>query len=154
MDKREYKELSELAANGSTKAFARLYETVFREMYYTAFYSLCEDAAAVEVITASVRDGMSAINKLRGEDAFRAFMMRDVCARIRTALKEHPVEQRSSETFDVLAEFSRLGDTDRMVAAMYIGARLQPDEISLYTGLGSSAVTKCLERVLSGFELD
>ena len=35
MDKREYKELSELAANGGTKAFARLYETVYREMYYT-----------------------------------------------------------------------------------------------------------------------
>ena len=31
MDKREYKELSELAANGGTKAFARLYETVYRE---------------------------------------------------------------------------------------------------------------------------
>ena len=40
MDKREYKELSELAANGGTKAFARLYETVYREMYYTAFYTL------------------------------------------------------------------------------------------------------------------
>ena len=44
MDKREYKELSELAANGGTKAFARLYETVYREMYYTAFYTLCDDA--------------------------------------------------------------------------------------------------------------
>ena len=51
MDKREYKELSELAANGGTKAFARLYETVYREMYYTAFYTLCDDADAVELVT-------------------------------------------------------------------------------------------------------
>ena len=58
MDKREYKELSELAANGGTKAFARLYETVYREMYYTAFYTLCDDADAVELVTASARDGM------------------------------------------------------------------------------------------------
>ena len=51
MDKREYKELSELAANGGTKAFARLYETVYREMYYTAFYTLCDDADAVELLS-------------------------------------------------------------------------------------------------------
>ena len=53
MDKREYKELSELAANGGTKAFARLYETVYREMYYTAFYTLSDDPDAVELVTAS-----------------------------------------------------------------------------------------------------
>ena len=81
MDKREYKELSELAANGGTKAFARLYETVYREMYYTAFYTLCDDADAVELVTASARDGMTTVNKLRSEDAFRAFMFRNLCAR-------------------------------------------------------------------------
>ena len=70
MDKREYKELSELAANGGTKAFARLYETVYREMYYTAFYTLCDDADAVELVTASARDGMTTVNKLRSEECF------------------------------------------------------------------------------------
>ena len=93
MDKREYKELSELAANGGTKAFARLYETVYREMYYTAFYTLCDDADAVELVTASARDGMTTINKLRSEDAFRAFMFRNLCARIRTKLRESPVRR-------------------------------------------------------------
>ena len=155
MDKREYKELSGLAANGGTKAFAQLYETVYREMYYTAFYTLCDDADAVELVTASARDGMSAINKLRSEEAFRAFMLRNLCARIRTRLKENPVQERSpQDSFDVVAEFSKLSDTERMVAAMYIGARLQPDEISLYTGLSSTNVNKTLEKVLTAFELD
>lgn len=155
MDKREYKELSGLAANGGTKAFAQLYETVYREMYYTAFYTLCDDANAVELVTASARDGMSAINKLRSEEAFRAFMLRNLCARIRTRLKESPVQERPpQDSFDVVAEFSKLSDTERMVAAMYIGARLQPDEISLYTGLSSTNVNKTLEKVLTAFELD
>lgn len=158
MDKREYKELSELAANGGTKAFARLYETVYREMYYTAFYSLCDDADAVELVTASARDGISAINKLRSEEAFRAFMLRNLCARIRTRLKESPVRPAAkndgSDGFDIRAEFAKLGDTERLVASMYIGARLQPDEISLYTGIGSTAVNKTLEKVLTAFELD
>jgi len=155
MDKREYKELSELAANGGTKAFAQLYETVYREMYYTAFYTLCDDADAVELVTASARDGMSAINKLRSEEAFRAFMLRNLCARIRTRLKESPVQERDPQAkFDVIAEFTRLSDTERMVASMYIGARLQPDEITLYTGLSSTNVNKTLEKVLTAFELD
>ena len=155
MDKREYKELSELAANGGTKAFARLYETVYREMYYTAFYTLCDDADAVEIVTASARDGMAAINKLRSEETFRAFMLRNLCARIRTRLKDSPVQPAPDNGgFDIRAEFSRLSDTERMVASMYIGAKLQPDEISLCTGLSSGVVNKTLEKVLTAFELD
>ena len=43
MDKQKYKELQVMAANGDMKAFARLYETIYREMYYTAYYSLADD---------------------------------------------------------------------------------------------------------------
>ena len=155
MDKREYKELSEIAANGGTKAFARLYETVYREMYYTAFYTLCDDADAVELVTASARDGMTTVNKLRSEDAFRAFMFRNLCARIRTKLRESPVQPvPENGGFDIRAEFSRLSDAERLVASMYIGAKLQPDEISLFTGMSSTAVNKTLEKVLTAFELD
>lgn len=50
-------------------------------MYYTAFYTLCDDADAVELVTASARDGMTTVNKLRSEDAFRAFMVPEpLCA--------------------------------------------------------------------------
>ena len=100
MDKREYKELSELAANGGTKAFARLYETVYREMYYTAFYTLCDDADAVELVTASARDGMTTINKLRSEDAFRAFMFRNLCARNTYKRSGNPPFSRFRKTAD------------------------------------------------------
>ena len=87
MDKREYKELSEQAAGGDNKAFAQLYETIYREMYYTAFYSLADDTDTVEVIISTARDAMSAIGRLRTEEAFRAFMMKNLCARIRTKFK-------------------------------------------------------------------
>ena len=76
MEKREYRELSELAANGDTKAFARLYETLYREMYYTACYSLTDEADAVDAVASTARDGFSAVGKLRSEEAFRAFMMK------------------------------------------------------------------------------
>lgn len=158
MDKREYKELSELAANGGTKAFARLYETLYREMYYTAFYSLCDEPDTVEVIISTARDTMSAIGKLHTEEAFRSFMMRTLCARIRSKFREYSAKERrmpeSSGSFDVRAEFARLGDTERLVASMYIGGKFQPDEISAYSGLSPAAVKKKLESVIAGFELD
>ncbi len=158
MEKHEYKELSELAANGDTKAFARLYGTLYREMYYTACYSLCSEADAAEVSATTARDGMSAVGKLRSEEAFRAFMMKTLCARIRSKLKEYAEQEREavpeSGSFDIMAEFRRLDDTERIVASMYIGGKFRPEEISSYTGISSAAVKKNLERVLAGFELD
>lgn len=158
MEKHEYKELSELAANGGTKAFARLYETLYREMYYTACYSLTNEADAVETVTATARDGMSAIGRLRTEEAFRTFMIKTLCARIRSKFKEYAGQDREiasdGRDFDVMAEFSRLEDTERLVASMYIGGKFQPDEIAAYTGLSTSAVKKKLECVIEGFELD
>lgn len=159
MDKREYKQLSELAANGDTKSFARLYETLYREMYYTAYYSLADDSDAIDVIISTARDAMSAVGRLHTEEAFRAFMMKTLCARIRSMFRQYAEDGRqiaAKETggFDVKSEFGRLDDTERLIASMYIGGRFQPDEISAYTGLSPSTVKKKLERVLTGFELD
>lgn len=158
MDKREYKELSELAANGGTKAFAKLYETLYREMYYTAFYSLADDQDAVGVMIPTIRDGMSAIGKLRTEEAFRAFMMKTLCARIKSKFRNYAEngkpEPQPGEGYDIKNEFLKLDDAERLVASMYIAGRFQPDEISAYTGLSPATVKKKLERVLSGFELD
>lgn len=158
MDKREYKELSEQAAGGDNKAFAQLYETIYREMYYTAYYSLADDSDAVDVIISTARDALSAIGRLRSEEAFRAFMMKTLCARIRTKFRDYAAEERSPlprrDDYDVKAEFSRLEDTDRLIASMYIGGKFQPDEISAYTGLSAATIKKSIDRTLSGFELD
>lgn len=158
MDKREYRELSEQAAGGDNKAFSQLYETIYREMYYTAYYSLADDSDAVEVIISTARDALSAIGRLRTEEAFRCFMLKTLCARIRTKFKEYAQEERTppprNEGYDIKAEFSRLKDSDRLIASMYIGGKFQPDEISAYTGFPTAAIKKSLERTLSGFELD
>lgn len=158
MEKREYRELSELAANGDTKAFARLYETLYREMYYTACYSLTDEADAVDTVASTARDGFSAVGKLRSEEAFRAFMMKTLCARIKSKLREYADEGRqplpSSDGFDVMVEFSRMSDTERIIGSMYIGGKFQPDEITAYTGFSSATIKKTIDRVVTVFELD
>ena len=158
MEKCEYRELSELAANGDTKAFARLYETLYREMYYTACYSLTDEADAVDAVASTARDGFSAVGKLRSEEAFRAFMMKTLCARIKSRLREYSDEGRqplpSSNGFDVMVEFSRMSDTERIIGSMYIGGKFQPDEITAYTGFSSATIKKTIDRVVTEFELD
>ena len=158
MEKREYRELSELAANGDTKAFARLYETLYREMYYTACYSLTDEADAVDAVASTARDGFSAVGKLRSEEAFRAFMMKTLCARIKSRLREYADESRQplpeGDEFDVMVEFSRMSDTERIIGSMYIGGKFQPDEIPAYSGFSSATVKKTIDRVVTEFELD
>ena len=165
MDKRAYKELSAKAANGNTKAFAQLYETVYREMYYAAYYSLINDADAVEVVTATVRDGFSAVGRLHTDAAFRAFMMKTLCARIKQKFREYSsmgikvvYDKRclrpNDDGIDIKQEFNRLGDLERLVTSLYVVGRFPPDEIAAYTGMTTGAVKRRMERSLEQFSLD
>lgn len=156
MDKREYKEISALAANGDTKAFAHLYETIYREMYYTAFYTLANDADAVAVVLRTVKDGFSSVGRLHTEQAFRTFMMKSLCSRIKSRYKEYSADGTPdvAESSDIKREFERLSYNERIVAAMYAAGRFIPAEISAFTGLSAGAVKKNLKSALEQFELD
>lgn len=160
MDKQEYKELQQLAANGGTKYFGRLYETIYREMYYTAFYSLADDTDAVEAVIAAIRSGFSAIGRLHSERAFRLFMMKHLCSSIKVKFKEYAAEGRelccggNEHGIDIKREFNVLPDMERLVCALYVGGKFHTDEIAQFTGLSSGAVKKNLNRALAAFELD
>lgn len=165
MEKQEYKELQELAANGGTKYFGKLYETLYREMYYTAFYSLADDADAVEAVTSTIRSGFRSIGKLHNESSFRLFMMKQLCGSIKAKFKEYADEGReirydesrlrpNEDGIDIKQEFNALPDTERLVCALYAGGKFRPEEIAQYTGLSLSTVKKKLDRALAAFELD
>lgn len=160
MDKQEYKELQQFAANGGTKYFGRLYETIYREMYYTAFYSLADDTDAVEAVIAAIRSGFSAIGRLHSERAFRLFMMKHLCSSIKVKFKEYAAEGRelccggNEHGIDIKREFNVLPDMERLVCALYVGGKFCTDEIAQFTGLSLGAVKKNLNRALAAFELD
>ena len=165
MEKQKYKELAMLSANGDSKSFARLYETIYREMYYTAYYTLADDADAVEVVTDAVKGTFKAIGKLHSEGAFRLHIMKSLCAGIKVKLREYAAEGRTirydpsnlrpnEDGIDIKQEFNRLPDTERLVSSLYAGGRFQPDEIAQFTGLSTSTVKKKLERAMQGFALD
>lgn len=155
MDKKEYRELSAMAANGDAKAFSRLYETLAREMYYTAFYSLENDMDAIEAVTGTIRDGFNSIGKLHSEAAFRVFMMKTLYARIKMRLKEYGGEEYlDDEQPDVKSRLFELDGVDRICAVMYIAGKFPVEDISAFSGLMKGSVKKRLNRSLDILELD
>lgn len=165
MDKQKYKDIAAMAANGDMKAFARLYESLYREMYYAAYYSLANESDAVNVITETVRAGFKSINKLHTEQSFRIYMMKTLCTRIRGCFKEYAAngavvrfdakQMRPNEDgIDIKQEFNRLTDMERLVAALYAGGRFRSEEIAQFTGLSATNVKRLLSRALSSFALD
>ncbi len=155
MDKKEYRELASMAANGDAKAFSRLYGTLSREMYYTAFYSLADDEDAVEAVTGAIRDGFNAVGKLRSEAAFRVFMMKTLYARIKMRLKEYGGEEvLDDEQPDVKRQLFELSGVDRICAVMYIAGKFSVEDISAFSGLMKGSVKKRLNRSLDMLELD
>lgn len=155
MDKKEYKETASMAANGDAKAFSRLYETIYREMYYTAFYSLADDKDAVEAVSGTLRDGFNSIGKLHSEAAFRVFMMKTLFARIKMRLKEYDGDiALDREQPAVKTRFFELENIDRIITVMYIAGKFTADEISAFSGLMKGSVKKRLNRSLDILELD
>lgn len=155
MDKKEYRETASMAANGDAKAFSRLYELLAREMYYTAFYSLADDADAIEAVTGTIRDGFNAIGRLRTEAAFRVFMMKTLFARIKMRLREYGDGDAPDDAQpEVKRRLFELEGADRICTVMYIAGKFTIEDISAFSGLMKSSVKKRLNRSVDILELD
>lgn len=155
MDREYYKDLSTSAADGNAKAFSKLYEMIYREMYYTAFYTLASEEDAIDAVIGTARDGFNTIGKLRTEEAFEVFMMKTLCSRIKTRCKDYRDELRLDDDQPELKKtFFKLGHTDRLCTVLYVAARLDPTVIAAYMGIRKGAVTKRLAKALPILELE
>ncbi len=154
MDKKEYKELCSMAANGDAKAFSRLYETVYGAMYYTAFYSLASEEDSIEAVLGAARDGFNAINRLHSEESFRVFMMKTLCARIRTFFKDYGEDVIDKDYgSEIKNALFTLDNLDRLCAVMSLATMLPVEQISMYLGLSKRAVKKRVSRAMESVEI-
>lgn len=149
MDKEYYKELSTRAADGDAKSFSKLYEMIYREMYYTAFYTLESEEDAIDAVIGAARDGFNSIGRLRTEEAFEMFMMRTLCSRIKTCCKDYGDDaQLSEDQPEVKRDFFKLEPIDRLCAVLHVAAHLEATVIAAYTGMTKGGVKKRLARAL------
>lgn len=155
MDKEYYKDLYTKSADGDAKAFARLYEIFYREMYYTAFYTLASDEDAIEAVIGAARDTFNSIGRLHTEEAFELFIMKTLCARIKTCCKDYMGEIRLvGNQPEIKHKLFKLDYIDRLIAVLYIAARHEPPVIAAYTGLLKGNVKKRLANALSVLNLE
>lgn len=78
-----------LAKQGSSEAFARLYATVYKDMYHIALYSLRSSHDACDAVSDAVLDAFSSIKKLGDPEKFRSWIMTILSAKIKRKQKEY-----------------------------------------------------------------
>ena len=155
MDKEYYKDLSSRAADGDAKSFSKLYETMYRDMYYTAFYTLADEKDAIEAVIGAARDGFNSIGRLRTSEAFEIFMMKTLCARIKTRCKEYGGDiELDSDQPEIKKELFKLNYIDRLITVLYVCGRTKTPIISAYTGMLKGNVRKRLVNALTELDLE
>lgn len=155
MDKEYYKDLSTRAADGDAKSFSKLYEVMYRDMYYTAFYTLASEKDAIEAVIGAARDGFNSISRLRTIEAFEVFMMKTLCARIKTRCKEYgDDEELDGDQPEIKKELFKLNYIDRLITVLYVCGRTVTPIIAAYTGMMKSTVRKRLINALTELDLD
>ena len=73
----------DLARQGNTEAFARLYSTVYEDLYHIALYSLRSSHDAADAVSETVLDAFCFIKKLRSPDSFKSWIMSILAAKIK-----------------------------------------------------------------------
>ena len=85
----DFKTDAELARKGDTAAFSRLYSMVYKEMYHTALYNLRSPHDAADAVSDTVADAFETIGRLKNAEAFRAWIMKILFAKIKKRQKEY-----------------------------------------------------------------
>lgn len=123
---------AELAKKGDSEAFARLYSTVYKDMYHIALYSLRSTHDAADAVSDTVIDAFCSIKKLRDAGNFRSWIMTILAAKIKRKQRDYfRNEDTLSETLPDITDFSydsaelnealdRLGSESRLMLSMSV----------------------------------
>lgn len=72
-----------------TEVFAAYYEKVYRELYYFALHTLKNPQDAEDAVSETVTDAFAAVEKLRDNEKFRAWIFQILSNKCRRKLKEY-----------------------------------------------------------------
>ena len=122
----ESRELVRQAKKGKREAFAKLYETVYEDMYRFALYVLKDREDAEDAVAETVADAFESIGKLRKEEAFRAWIFQILSNKCKRKLKEYITKTYSykSDSADnsnpKVAEESKDSKTEDIAHAIHV----------------------------------
>lgn len=150
---------AELARNGDTAAFSRLYSLVYKDMYRTALYNLRSTHDAADAVSDTVADAFESIGRLKSAEAFRAWIMKILFAKIKKRQREYmngesdiskeslyvgEFDFESSELRDAICQ---LDDESRAILSLSVLGGYKSMEIAAISGIKASTVRSRLSRI-------
>ncbi|MGN0629987.1 MAG: RNA polymerase sigma factor [Ruminococcus sp.] len=154
-----------LAQQGDTAAFARLYETVYKQLYYTAYYALGNNEHdAADAVSETVIDAFDSIKKLRKAESFKSWIFSILSTKIKQKQKacyEYPEnieEINLSENFsyssaELKEAIYKLPKIDRTILSLSVLCGYRGEEIAKICGMNPSTVRSRLSRIKAALRL-
>lgn len=160
----DFKTDAELARKGDTAAFSRLYSMVYKEMYHTALYNLRSPHDAADAVSDTVADAFETIGRLKNPEAFRAWIMKILFAKIKKRQKEYmnsvDIDEALIYTEDFDFDSSELKDAldsldeeSRAILSLSVLGGYKSMEIAEISGMKASAVRSKLSRIKAQLRL-
>ncbi|WP_295088434.1 sigma-70 family RNA polymerase sigma factor [Ruminococcus sp.] len=155
-----------LAGKGDTEAFARLYSTVYEDLYHIALHSLRNQHDAADAVSDTVLDAFKSIKKLRSPDKFRGWIMTILAAKIKRKQRTYyePVEDVedasqisdsfSYESVELREAVGKLDDESKLLLSMSVLGGYTSDEISSLCGIKPTTVRSKLARIKQKLRLE
>lgn len=153
-------ELVHLAQAGDVHAFSKLYETVYRDLYRFAVYTLQHPQDAEDAVSETVTDAFAQIASLREPEAFRSWIFRILSAKCNRHIRQYvnpaePLDESVpaadhdlSESIDVRMAFAQLSREERLILSMNLFAGYSSQEIGSVLGMNPNTVRSRQSRAL------
>lgn len=155
------------------KAFAKMYETVYRDLYRFALCTMKNSHDAEDAVSEAVMNAYEHIASLRSEESFRSWIFTilvNVCRKrlkkqARQTVKEDAAFfEREEETepgkspeyelsMDLKKAFSVLSEEERTVIGLSVFSGYRSEEIGRMLGLKDSTVRSKRKRALRKMEI-
>lgn len=148
------------AKSGSARAFARLYETIYQDLYRFALYTLKNSHDAEDMVSETVTDAFRQIQSLRHPESFHSWIFRILANKCKMKLKSYlektaPLPENISysmpdlsEQADVRRAFFSLENEDRLILALNLFAGYSSREIGELLGMNDNTVRSRQSRAL------
>ncbi len=153
-------ELIRQAQTGDAHAFALLYESVYKDLYRFAVYTLRHVQDAEDAVSETVTDAFAQIKSLREAGAFRSWIFRILSAKCNRRIRQYiqapdelsdeisAPESDLGEQADVQRAFGTLSREDRLIVSMSVFAGYSSQEIGELLQMNPNTVRSRQSRAL------
>ncbi len=171
MLKSGFNELVKRAQKGDSAAFAELYSSVYKELYYYALTNLNNPDDAADAVQDAVLDAFVGLKNLRNEEAFKGWMIRILTAKIKRKQAEYiadrenlsyisagydsddddseldiPYKESKYEGIELLDHIESLSENEKLCFSLNAIYGYTSDEIQKITGINAATVRTYLAR--------